>query len=149
MASHSSYLSILLLAFTVFVPVLATNPIKHFIISLIRRYLTRRTITRRTLTRRTLTRRTLAEHVYLVNCEAESGSARKYQIAYYSGPPNGTPEAIATVNVEPTRTAVWEGAPVSALFGDGNKFTANIPTAEIPERAYAGTGKNDYRPFNC
>jgi hypothetical protein len=43
---------------------------------------------------------------------------------------------------------VWEYAVTSAIFPDGDIFTANISRV-ASQGDYAGAGYNDYGPFTC
>jgi hypothetical protein len=88
------------------------------------------------------------ENVVLANCQDSQG-VKSSQMAYFSGSPNGSPNAIAQVQTDHGLTVYWEGgAAVSATFPDGNVFSASIPQA-VPDGAYAGTGKNKQGEFTC
>ena len=97
-----------------------------------------------------LLRRDPGEHNLLGNCLDKNGKQLS-QMAYWRGDVRGSPEAIATVKTStPNLFAVWEGgAPISAIFVDGNTFSASILTGITAQGAYAGTGKNDYSGFTC
>jgi hypothetical protein len=97
-----------------------------------------------------LNQRGIGEHVILANCQDNNGVLSS-QMAYFSGTPGNSPDSVANISSPPVpygQTRVWEDGLTSAIFADGDTFTANI-TAVVPQGAYAGPGENDYGPFTC
>ena len=88
------------------------------------------------------------ENVMLCNCRDGNGVLSS-QMAYYSGDPNSSPQALANVDSDFGKTVVWEGGrPVEGAFADTDVFTSVI-AKPVGEGAYAGTGNNKYGPFFC
>ncbi|KAH8885251.1 hypothetical protein GQ53DRAFT_751274 [Thozetella sp. PMI_491] len=90
--------------------------------------------------------RNSAEHVILFNCHNSANSYFYSTVGYYSGSPSGAPAAVVTSRTG--ATTIWEGAPASVTFSDGDVFTWNIP-ARVSVGTYAGTAKNNYVSFYC
>jgi len=88
------------------------------------------------------------EHVILADCADQLG-VKSSQMAYFRGMPGPTPEAVATVLTPYGQTRHWEAGVTSAVFKDGNTFTANINPSPVIQGGYAGPGKNDYGLFAC
>ena len=89
-----------------------------------------------------------AEHVVLADCK---NPAKDYvpasQMAYFAGPPNDSPDAIA--NVTYGEQQPWAGSgSIAAVFPDKVKFTVEIP-APVGEGQFAGVGDNTFVSFNC
>lgn len=88
------------------------------------------------------------EHVILADCADQLG-VKSSQMAYFRGMPGPTPEAVAVVLTPYGQTRHWEAGVTSAVFKDGNTFTANINPSPVVQGGYAGPGKNDYGLFAC
>ncbi|KAK4148698.1 hypothetical protein C8A00DRAFT_19515 [Chaetomidium leptoderma] len=93
-------------------------------------------------------RRGDSEHVVLADCKAPNKDYfQSSQMAYYAGPPNNAPDAIA--NVTYGKQQAWAGSgKITGVFSDNIGFTVNIP-ATVGEGQFAGIGHNGYADFSC
>jgi hypothetical protein len=91
------------------------------------------------------------EMIILANCiNVNNPSEQSSEVAYYSQSHDKSPAARAKVQTPFGKTAWWEGgSPVSAIFPDGNVFSANIPKDVAIQGAYVGEGKNNAGQFSC
>jgi hypothetical protein len=95
------------------------------------------------------------ENVLLTYCRDNNQNIINAQMGYFSGAPNGFPDATTIVNgpvdiaiTDLPEIARWESGSLTGNFPDGNYFTSLIRFAVEPA-AYAGLGTNKYGPFAC
>ncbi|KAK4034453.1 hypothetical protein C8A01DRAFT_39069 [Parachaetomium inaequale] len=99
------------------------------------------------------------EGVHLANCNRYSfaGPVEFSQIIYYADDTPAGKSAVPStsnqcrVTKEGQGFKTWEGSSVTCIFPSNTYFTANIQSGAAGYNfgKYAGSGKNNYRNFNC
>jgi len=97
------------------------------------------------------------ERVFLANCYGMPGQGKGYVVSsemdyYITDAESRTGEQPdATAQISYNTLTSWEGNTISGTFHDGNVFVSNIAAGadKLSNFAYAGSGYNNYGPFNC